>query len=210
MKPLFPNIEAYIKKLPKTHPVPAKRQLILKAIAEFIYKKQQKDELAELVFICTHNSRRSHLAQIWATIAIHYHGLENVICFSGGTEATAFHPNAITALERAGCMVDKTGGKNPVYLVKFADSHKGIQAFSKKYNDKYNPNKGFCAVMTCAEADDACPVVLGMEKRISLTYEDPKKADGQVNEGQVYDDRCAQIAMEMFFMVGQVSTFTFR
>jgi arsenate reductase len=210
MKPLFPDIETYIKQLPKTHPVPARRQLILKEISDFIYKKHQKDEVAELVFICTHNSRRSHLAQVWASVALHYHGIENTLSFSGGTEATAFHPNAIEALERAGCMIDKTGGKNPVYLVKFAKAHKGLQAFSKKYNDKYNPNKGFCAIMTCSEADDACPVVLGMEKRIALTYEDPKIADGQVNEGQVYDDRCAQIAMEMFYMAAQVSAKNFR
>lgn len=210
MKHLFPNIEAYIKQLPKSHPVPAKRQKILKDIAEFINKKHQQDEVAEMVYICTHNSRRSHLTQIWATVALHYHGIENALCFSGGTEATAFHPNAISALERAGCEVDKTGGKNPVYLVKFAPDHKGIQAFSKKYNDKYNPNKGFCAIMTCSDADEACPVVLGMEKRIALTYEDPKIADGQVNEGHVYDDRCAQIAMEMFYMAAQVGAKNFR
>jgi arsenate reductase len=210
MKHLFPKIEAYIKLLPKSHPVPAKRQKILKGLSEFIYNKHQKDEVAELVFICTHNSRRSHLAQVWATVALHYHGIENVICFSGGTEATAFHPNAIEALERAGCQIDKTGGKNPVYLVKYAPGNKGIQAFSKKYNDKYNPNKGFCAIMTCSEADDACPVVLGMEKRIALTYQDPKISDGQPNEGQVYDDRCAQIAMEMFYMAAQVSAKNFR
>lgn len=210
MKPLFPEIDDYIKQLPKTHPVPARRQVILKGIAEFIHRKHHKDEVAELVFICTHNSRRSHLAQVWASVALYYHGIENTLCFSGGTEATAFHPNAIEALERAGCEIDKPGGKNPVYLVRFASGHKGIQAFSKKYNDKYNPDKGFCAVMTCSEADDACPVVLGMEKRVALTYSDPKIADGQPNEGQVYDDRCAQIAMEMFYMAAQVSALNFR
>lgn len=205
MNKLFPDIENYIKALPRETSLTAQRQGILRQISAYIHKKHMEDKVAELVFICTHNSRRSHLTQIWAAIAAHYHGLENMLTFSGGTEATAFNMSAIEALERAGCEVDKPGGKNPVYLVRFSDNHKGLQAFSKKYDDKYNPQRGFCAVMTCSEADEACPVVLGMDKRVSLTYVDPKEADGQPNESKVYDERCAQIAMEMFWMIGQVN-----
>lgn len=198
-------MEDYIKGLPKETPLTAQRQGILRQISEYIHKKHNQDKVAELVFICTHNSRRSHLAQIWCTIASHYHGLDNLLSFSGGTEATAFNPNAIAALERAGCVVEKTGGQNPVYLVKFSESHKGIQAFSKKYNNKYNPDKGFCAVMTCSEADDACPVIFGMDGRVVLMYDDPKEADGRPDQDDVYDARCAQIAMEMFWMIGHVN-----
>lgn len=205
MNRLYPAVEEYIKGLPGEIPLTATRQGILREISTYIHKKHKEDKVAELVFICTHNSRRSHLTQLWAAIAAHYHGLDNLITFSGGTEATAFHPNAIAAMERAGCVIEKPGGKNPVYLVKFSDSHKGLQAFSKKYGDKYNPDRGFCAVMTCSEADDACPVVFGMDGRVALTYEDPKAADGLPNQDQVYDERCAQIAIEMFFMIGQVN-----
>ena len=60
--------------------------------------------------------------------------------------------------------------------------------------------------MTCSDADEACPVVLGMKKRVSLTYEDPKIADGTPDEELVYDKRCQQIAIEMFYMMGFVST----
>lgn len=210
MNKLFPEVETYIKSLPSRAPVSARRQKILQEIAKFIYQKQQKDEVAELVFICTHNSRRSHFAQLWAAIAAHYHGLENVLTFSGGTEATAFHPNAVGAMERAGCKIQKAAGANPVYLVKFSDTHKGSQAFSKKYGDKFNPKSGFCAVMTCSAADDACPVVLGMQKRVSLTYTDPKEADGTPKEADVYDERCAQIAMEMFYTMSHVGALSFH
>ncbi len=210
MNKLYPAIEIYVKRLPKEFPVPAARQEILKQISAYIHKKHQEDKVAELVFICTHNSRRSHLTQLWAAIAAHYHGLDNLLTFSGGTEATAFNMNAINALERAGCVIDKPGGKNPVYLVKFSDSHKGVQAFSKKYGDKYNPDKGFCAVMTCSEADDACPVVFGMDGRVALTYRDPKEADGKPNQDEVYDERCVQIAMEMFWMISQVNALNVR
>jgi arsenate reductase len=206
MKRLYPELDAHIKQLPKRVSVSAKRQKLLKDLAAFISDKLDRDEIAELVFICTHNSRRSILAQAWAAAAAHYHGLENVLTFSGGTEVTAFHPNAMAALERAGFRIDKLGGKNPVQLVKFADSHNGVQCFSKKYSDKYNPNSGFCAIMTCAQADDACPVVFGMKKRVSLPYQDPKEADGTPEEVMVYDERSNQIGMEMFFLMGNVST----
>ena len=39
----------------------------------------------QLNFICTHNSRRSHLGQIWAAIAGAYYNVD-VATFSGGTE----------------------------------------------------------------------------------------------------------------------------
>ena len=210
MNKLFPQVETYIKNLPGNTPLTASRQEILREVVSYIHKKHQEDKVAELVFICSHNSRRSHLTQIWATIASHYHGLDNLLTFSGGTEATAFNGNAIAALERAGCVVEKPGGKNPVFLVKFSETHKGIQAFSKKYGDKYNPQKGFCAVMTCSEADDACPVVFGMDGRVSLKYVDPKSGDGLPNEAEVYDQRCAQIAIEMFYMIGQVNALKLR
>jgi arsenate reductase (thioredoxin) len=206
MKRLYPELETYIKQMPKLVSVSAKRQKLLRDLAAFISDKLDKDEIAELVFICTHNSRRSILAQVWAAAAAHYHGLENVITYSGGTEVTAFHPNAMAALERAGFRIDKLGGKNPVQLVRFAEDHKGVQCFSKKYSDKYNPNSGFCAIMTCSDADEACPVVFGMKKRVSLTYEDPKAADGSPKEQAIYDERTRQIGMEMFFLMGNVST----
>ncbi len=210
MNKLYPEIEAFIKTLPGTTPLTARRQKMLQEVSAFIYKKQQADDVAELVFICTHNSRRSHFAQLWAAIAAHYHGIENVLTFSGGTEATAFHPNAVAAMERAGCKIQKGVGNNPVYLVKFSDSHPGCQAFSKKYGDKYNPKNKFCAVMTCTDADEACPVVLGMEKRVSLTYDDPKISDGTKLEAQRYDERCRQIAMEMFYMISHVGALSFH
>ncbi len=210
MNKLYPEIASYLNTLQQTAPLPARRQGVLRELADYISRKHRMDEVAEVIFICTHNSRRSHLAQIWASIAAHYHNVDDFIAFSGGTESTAFHPNAIDALERAGRKIEKPGGKNPVYLVKFSEAHKGVQAFSKKYNDKYNPNRNFCAVLTCDEADAACPLVMGMDQRIALTYEDPKVADGLAGESLIYDERCAQIAIEMFFMMGQVNAYNLR
>lgn len=204
MKKLYPEIESHLNTLRQNVSLPARRQEILQEIADYISCKHLMNETAALIFICTQNSRRSHLTQIWASAAAHYYGIDNVLTFSGGVETTTFHPNTIEALERAGCHIDKVGEKNPICLVRFSDSHRGIQAFSKKYNDKTNPNQRFCAVMTCADADEACPVVLGMDQRISLTYKDPKFADGTSSEKATYDAICRQIVLEMFYTMDQV------
>ncbi len=55
------------------HLIPASRKKELELLRDFILKKKGK---TNLIFICTHNSRRSHLAQIWAQIASNYYNLK--------------------------------------------------------------------------------------------------------------------------------------
>lgn len=181
------------------------RKESLTALAGFISAKLRSAQIPQLTFICTHNSRRSHMSQIWAMAAARSYGIAGVECYSGGTEVTAFNPKAVAAMQRAGFKVEMvTEGDNPIYHVFFADDAVPAKAFSKVYDDLKNPRKEFCAVMTCAQADEACPVVLGAEERISLPYSDPKEADGTPEETKIYDERCRQIAREMAFVFSQV------
>jgi protein-tyrosine-phosphatase len=181
------------------------RQNELRQIAEFVREELDAGRPAKLVFICTHNSRRSHLSQIWASVAASYYAIPGIETFSGGTAATAFNPRAIAALERAGVRVEKTNDdKNPKYLVHGADGVAPTVAFSKRYDDEANPQAGFCAVMTCSEADEACPNVAGAKLRVPLHYADPKVADGKPEEAAKYDERCAQISREMLYLFSQV------
>ncbi|MCB0815108.1 MAG: hypothetical protein KDB87_18330 [Flavobacteriales bacterium] len=160
---------------------------------------------AELTFICTHNSRRSHLSQLWAATAAWSLGLDYVRTFSGGTEATAFNPRAVAAVERAGFQVQKPEGSNPMVAVSFTKDHEAERCWSKRYDDPANPQKDFCAVMTCSEADKNCPIVFGALDRISLPYQDPKKADGTPMEATRYDERCLQIATELWYVMQQAA-----
>lgn len=174
---------------------------ILSQIVEYIRSTPNP----KLNFICTHNSRRSHLSQIWAqTMAYHFEiPLET---FSGGTEATAFNPNAVAALIRAGFDIKKDGDENPYYQVSFSSDENPLVAFSKKFEDPPNPTSGFAAIMTCSEADAECPIVFGAEKRIKLFYEDPKVADGTPEEASTYDERCKQIATEMYCIFNELGS----
>ncbi len=136
-------------------------------------------------------------------MATWHYGIEGVGTWSGGTEATAFNPRAVNAIENAGFevkMVDNSD--NPKYEIRYSDEVKPALAFSKKYSDNYNPQKNFIAVMTCSDADKNCPVVSGAEYRVSLTYEDPKEYDGTEMETDIYNERCMQIATEIFYAFG--------
>jgi len=173
------------------------RKMDLKVLSDFV---KDKNGLADLIFICTHNSRRSHLSQVWAQVAANYYGYFGVTCYSGGTEATAFFPFAIKALQHHGLSVSALSeGKNPIYAVKYEEDSHPIICFSKKYDDSFNPQNGFAAIMTCDHADQNCPFIPAAGARIPIRYEDPKVADGTPQQLEKYIERSAQICREMFY-----------
>jgi arsenate reductase len=185
--------------------VPEERKRILEEVAESISAKRRSGETAELTFICTHNSRRSQMGQLWAAAAAAHFGIDGIHTYSGGTEATVFNPRAVTAMEKAGFTIEKPGGENPRYLVSFDERGPAMECFSKTYDDPVNPNEGFVAIMTCADADEACPVVSGAALRAPIRYDDPKVADGTPQEAAVYEERCLQIATEMLYLFSRVA-----
>jgi hypothetical protein len=186
--------------------IPAERKEELKFIAEWIKEKKASGAAINMTFVCTHNSRRSHLAMIWSAAAADYYGVKNVNTFSGGTEATAFNPRAVAAVERAGVTIvkPKESANNPRYDLSFGKKGRKMIAFSKKYNDPFNPNNQFCAVMVCSDADKNCPFVEGAELRVGIPYKDPKASDGSAEESATYDERSKQICTEMMFMFSLV------
>jgi len=198
------SIKNKIKELSQRHDdIPNDRRELLKQFAEYIVSKLNDKEEVNLIFICTHNSRRSIMSQIWAQTAAEYFGIQNVFCYSGGTEATAFNPRAVKAVEKVGFRIEKKNGTvNPVYLVYYSDSKEPLKCFSKIYSDKFNPQKDFAAIMTCSDADANCPVVLGAEARFPINYNDPKEYDGTELETIKYNERFEEIRKEMVFVFG--------
>ena len=185
--------------------IPKERKDVLKKVAKFITKSLADDGIANVNFICTHNSRRSHLAQIWAQTAAAYFGLAGVNAYSGGTEATAVFPSIIDTLKKTGFEIDTLAkGKNPIYTIKFDENEAAIIGFSKTYDHSFNPKSDYCAVLVCAGADENCPVVNGADERILITYDDPKEFDGKSDEAEKYEERSVQIAREMLYLMHKV------
>lgn len=194
-------LKKYVDSLvPKIDEVPAERKQSLDKLAKFVRSKVDAGKTAKLTFICTHNSRRSHMGQLWAAVAAAHYGIGNVETYSGGTEATAFNPRAVAAMKRAGFAIESPGGDNPHYQVTFAKDAPKQECFSKKFDDAANPSEEFAAVMTCTQADKSCPVVKGAALRVAVPYEDPKVADDTPGEAAKYDERAQQIATEMLYL----------
>lgn len=177
------------------------RKKLLIELSDYIANRLKEEKDVSLTFICTHNSRRSHISQIWAQTAAEYYNLPNVKCYSGGTEATAFNPRAVKALQKAGFKIDKQDDSgNPVFLVYYSNDKEPIKCFSKVYSDEFNPQKDFAAIMTCSDADVNCPVVFGAEARFPVRYDDPKEFDNTELEETKYNERAEQIGREMLYL----------
>jgi arsenate reductase len=203
---LLPALGTYVKEVTnELGMISAERRVVLEEIAKSIGAQLESGKEAQLTFICTHNSRRSHMSQVWAQTAAYYFGLEQVHAFSGGTEATACNCRTVAAMRRVGFAIeDATTGENPVYLVRYATDRPPIRAYSKLYNADGNPKRDFIALMTCSVADKRCPVVQGAISRYAIHYADPRLCDDTPTETTAYNERCREIAREMFYIMLEV------
>jgi protein-tyrosine-phosphatase len=205
---MFPSLQNYLTYVTaEFDQISEERKLTLQKLTEYVRSKVTANQPARLVFICTHNSRRSHLSQIWAQLAAHYYGIPGVGTYSSGTEATAFNPRAVKAMRKAGFQIEGAGSEtNPVYALKWSEEAAPIKAYSKVYDAEGNPTRDFAAVMTCSEADRNCPFIPGAEMRLPLPYHDPKDFDSTPQEEAQYDERTRQIAKEIFYAFSLVNT----
>ncbi len=201
---LFEKLEKTIVSL-GTFPISTERKTLLNPLVRFLQTKRDQQEPIRLNFICTHNSRRSHLSQVWAQTIAAFFNIRNVECYSGGTEATALYPMVLQTLKNAGFESWQfSTGRNPAYCIKFSDNAHPIMGFSKVLHDSFNPKSDFAAIMTCSQADKGCPFVAGAEARFSLPYEDPKLFDDTTLQTDKYKEKSLEIAAELFYVFSQI------
>jgi arsenate reductase len=201
---VFPEIEKVIRAF-DFESIAAERKITLQPLIDFIQTKATNQQEIRLNFICTHNSRRSHLSQVWAQTAAAHFNIKNVFCYSGGTEATVLFPMVTKTLEQSGFKIKTISeGNNPIYTIKYAENEHPIIGFSKTYDDDFNPGSEFAAILTCSQADGGCPFIAGAEKRIPITFEDPKAFDNTPQQAEKYQERSLQIATELFYAFSQI------
>lgn len=110
-----------------------------------------------ILFICTHNSARSQMAEG----LLRNLGGDHFEAFSAGTEATYVRPLAIRVMGEIGIDISKQHSKT---LERYL-------------------NEPFDAVITvCDSAAEACPFFPGAVRRIHWSFEDPSKATGDEAE----------------------------
>ena len=202
---MYKNLVETINNVTTFQNISEERKNILRPLIDKKKKKVNNSQEISINFICTHNSRRSHLSQVWAQVAAAYYTIPNVHCYSGGTEETALFPKVAETLTHQGLSIFKIADTdNPVYAIKYSDNSLPIVGFSKKYDSPFNPVSEFAAIMTCSQADGGCPFITGAEKRIPITFEDPKISDNTQEQSKVYADRSLQIATEMFYVFSMI------
>ena len=203
---LFEELDIFVSTL-NIERIPVERKQTLQLLIDYISEYSKAEETININFICTHNSRRSHLSQVWAQTFSHYFNIKNVFCYSGGTEATALFPMVAETLKSAGFEIKKLSeGNNPVYSIKYSENEHPVIGFSKKLDDEFNPKSKFAAVMTCSQANEGCPIVLGAETRVPITFEDPKAYDNTPIQTNKYAERSMQIATEMFYVFSKIQS----
>lgn len=203
---MYPILKENIIKFQSFDTISTDRKAVLQPLVEYIQQKVDDKLVVNLNFICTHNSRRSHLAQVWAQVSASFYNIQDVHCYSGGTEQTALFPKVVETLSNQGFHIYKISeNNNPIYAIKYRENALPIIGFSKKYDDFFNPINQFGAIMTCSQADGECPFIAGAEKRISLSFEDPKTSDGIPQQNLVYTQRSTEIATEMFYVFSQIT-----
>lgn len=202
---MFPQIEIHINQF-HADQIAEERKMVLMPLANYLTQKITNGNAIRLNFICTHNSRRSHLSQIWAQVMAHYFGINDVYCYSGGTEATALFPKVAETLVGQGFQVHLLSREqNPVYAIKFDENEVPVICFSKCFDHPFNPSSQFASIMTCNSADEACPIVPGAEARFPIKYEDPKAFDGTDQQAAKYAERSLEIAREMWWVFSQIN-----
>ena len=203
---MFPKIKSTIEQL-SFDTISEERKQVLAPLVQFIQSKTNSGLAIRLNFICTHNSRRSHLSQVWAQTAAAYYNIENVFCYSGGTEATALFPKVAETLVNTGFEVKIISkGDNPIYAIKYNTNDHPVIGFSKSYEDDFNPQSEFAAILTCSQADGGCPFIAGAEKRIPITFDDPKAFDNTPLQTEKYQERSIQIATEFLYVFSQIKS----
>jgi arsenate reductase (thioredoxin) len=203
---MFPKIKSTIEQL-SFDSISEERKQVLAPLVHFIQGKANSGLAIRLNFICTHNSRRSHLSQVWAQTAASFYNIKNVFCYSGGTEATALFPKVAETLTNTGFEIKVISkADNPVYTIKYNTNDHPVIGFSKRYEDDFNPQSEFAAILTCSQADGGCPFIAGAEKRIPITFEDPKAFDNTPLQTEKYQERSLQIATELLYVFSQIKS----
>ena len=83
------SLEDYVaSRLEELDTIPRARRDVFDRLSELVRNRERAP--TRLLFVCTHNFRRSQMAQIWAAVAASHFRFARVETYSGGTEAPAF------------------------------------------------------------------------------------------------------------------------
>ena len=117
-----------------------------------------------ILFLCTHNSARSQMAEG----LLRHLGGHRFEAYSAGTEATHVRPLAISAMAEVG--ID-------------------ISHHQSKTLDRYLDEPFDAVITVCDQAAETCPIFPRAAERLHWSFPDPSKATGtEAEQAAVYRD----------------------
>ena len=187
-------------------PFSPRRRDRLDALAAHLRERYQVGMTLRVTVICTHNSRRSHLAQVWLAHWLATYRIPAEI-HSAGTEVTAVYPAIVSTLREADFDIrpaDSSETDNPRYLLRLAADGEPLSLYSKRLDDPALPAFDFTALLVCDGAAEACPVVAGAEARFVLPFRDPKWSDGTTEMAAAYRTASEEINESMKYLANRI------
>lgn len=195
---LEPALQTYLQGAARLAPAP-EHIAVLDTLAGFIRKARDGGTPAGLAFLCTHNSRRSQMAQCAAQALAIYHNMPQMFCLSAGSQATDTHPEARAALGRAGFAIQQLDPwPNGSYWAGISP-HSGVELYSKTVDQVTWPAWPIASIAVCSAAADACPIPPTATLRLALPFEDPRHADGTPAAPAAYDACLLQITTALVY-----------
>lgn len=210
---VYPQLDDFFRELQERKPatmISAERlQRLNRYESEFEGIRRGEGNPVGLLFVCTHNSRRSQLSEFWARALVSWLGkADQIMVRSGGTEVTRVAPLTLETLRVAGFKTgepitdwEESGSDNSKVPVSWGEGQEA-SAWSKTFQGLYPADIPFTAIMTCKEADEACPFVPGAAARVSLPYSDPKQYDGHPEGLAQYQLVSGMIVSELAYLLG--------
>ena len=108
---------------------------------------------ARVLFLCTHNSARSQMAEGF----LRAKAGDRFEVASAGTEATRVHPLAVRAMDEVGL---------------------DLRAHTSKTLDDLAGQGWDYVITVCDAANEACPIFPGKTRRLHWSFPDPSRASG--------------------------------
>ena len=164
----------------------------LELIANELNKKIKETNV--LVFLCTHNSRRSQICEVWGSIFSLIYKKE-ILINSAGTIKTSVHKEIFNVLKKCGVSVNENeeiAFKNLLIKLK------------SKTLDQIDAKK-FIAIMTCSDAEKSCPIDSRSVKNINMFFKDPKVYDNTKYMEEEYLKTNSNIAEELNYIFKRIN-----
>tara|TARA_Y100001949_G_C15986510_1_gene330879 strand:+ start:2001 stop:2567 length:567 start_codon:yes stop_codon:yes gene_type:complete len=169
-----------------------KRKKRLDNIASVINENLNKTR--SIVFLCTHNSRRSQICEVWGKVFAEIYR-KKININSAGAFKTVVHSQVYESIVKCGLVVDN---KKEIFFdkKKFKLNSKTIDSLTMK---------NFIAVMTCSNAEKSCPNDPRSIRNIKMFFNDPRIYDETDKMSREYLNTTIYIAEELNYIFKNIN-----